>query len=209
MAVKPERSSTIDPADPPAPAAIHATRFDVRPASLPGISVLTRKPARDARGWLERMYDAEDLRPVLGDRAVVSVNRTLTARRGTVRGMHFQHPPHAETKLVHCLRGAVLDVAVDLRRGSPTFLHWFSEELSAENARAIVIPEGFAHGFQSLEDHVELLYLHTAPYRSSAEGGLNPLDPRLAIRWPLPVENLSPRDAAHPLVDDAFEGIIP
>ena len=97
----------------------------------------------------------------------------MTASRGTVRGMHFQHPPHAETKFVSCLRGEVFDVAVDLRNGSPTFLHWHAEILSADNHRTLVIPEGFAHGFQTLSDDCEMLYFHTAAYNPEAEGGLN------------------------------------
>ncbi len=124
-----------------------------------------------------------------------------------MRGLHFQHPPDAETKFVHCLRGEVCDVAVDLRRGSPTFLRWHAELLSADNHRTFVIPEGFAHGFQTLADDCEMLYFHTAGYRQEAEGGLNAQDPRLAIRWPLPVAGLSPRDAEHaPLAAD-FAGV--
>jgi dTDP-4-dehydrorhamnose 3,5-epimerase len=101
----------------------------------------------------------------------------------------------------------VFDVAVDLRRGSPTFLSWHAELLSAENHKTFVIPEGFAHGFQTLCDNCEMLYFHTAAYSPEAEGGLNALDPRLAIRWPLPVSGLSPRDASHPRVEANFAGI--
>lgn len=182
--------------------------FEIFPTPLAGLLVLQRKPKGDNRGYLERMHCAEELESILGDRRVVQINHTLTRDPGTVRGMHFQYPPHAETKFVNCLRGAVFDVAVDLRRASPTFLHWHSEILSAENHRTLVVPEGFAHGFQTLADNCELLYLHTAAYHAPAEGGLNPLDPLLAISWPLPVQTLSPRDASHLMLPGAFEGIV-
>jgi dTDP-4-dehydrorhamnose 3,5-epimerase len=176
---------------------------------LPGVQVLERQPIADARGWLERMFDADELRPIVGDRSVVAVNRTLTSASGTVRGMHFQVPPSAEAKVVSCLRGEVFDVAVDVRRASPTFLRWHAERLTADNRRSLFIPEGVAHGFQALTDDAELLYLHTASHDPAAERGIHPLDPRIGIEWPMAVENLSARDAGHPLLDDRFEGIEP
>jgi dTDP-4-dehydrorhamnose 3,5-epimerase len=97
----------------------------------------------------------------------------MTLRRGTVRGLHFQRPPHAEAKLVTCLHGQVFDVAVDLRAGSPTFLQWHAEELTESNGRSLLIPEGFAHGFQTLSEHCELLYVHSATFVPSSEGGIN------------------------------------
>jgi len=133
----------------------------------------------------------------------------MTARKGTVRGMHFQRPPHAEMKLVSCVRGEVFDVAVDLRRGSPTFLRWHAERLSADNNRALLIPQGFAHGFQALTDDAELIYCHSAAYDAASEGGLNPRDPRLAIAWPLPITELSARDAQAAMLDAAFTGMTP
>jgi len=122
--------------------------------------------------------------------------------------MHFQRPPHAEMKLVSCIRGEVWDVAVDLRVGSPTYLHWHAEQLSAENGFALLIPEGFAHGFQALTDDVDLLYCHSEAYTPAAEARLNPLDPKLAITWPLPVTELSVRDSQHPLLTAAFNGLL-
>ena len=127
--------------------------------------------------------------------------------RGTVRGLHFQYPPHAESKLISCLRGAVWDVAVDVRLGSPTFLHWHAERLEDGCASALLIPPGFAHGFQALTDDAELLYLHSADYTPNHEGGLSAHDARLAIQWPLPVRNLSDRDAGHAPLDVRFEGV--
>jgi dTDP-4-dehydrorhamnose 3,5-epimerase len=121
--------------------------------------------------------------------------------------MHFQYPPHSEMKLVSCLRGEIWDVAVDIRSGSPTFLHWHGLSLSANNCRALMIPEGFAHGFQTLTDDVELLYCHSAAYFAGADGGLNPLDSQLAIVWPLKATEISDRDRLHPLINSSFKGV--
>ena len=184
-----------------------SSRFVIQATSLSGLNVVERKLLGDSRGYLERMFCTEELRSVFGERSILQINHTLTQTKGTVRGMHFQYAPHAEMKLVSCLRGLVFDVAVDLRKGSPTFLHWHAELLNGENHKTLVIPEGFAHGFQTLTDDCEMLYLHTAAYAPDAEAGLNPKDLRLAIAWPLPITEMSLRDAAHlPIVAD-FEGI--
>lgn len=186
-----------------------STRFEIFDTPLTDLCVLQRKPVGDSRGYLERLFCAEELQALASGRHIAQINHTLTASHGTVRGMHFQRPPHAEIKFVSCLRGEVFDVAVDLRHNSPTFLRWHAEVLSADNHKSLVIPEGFAHGFQTLTDDCEMLYFHTAAYRPGAEGGLNAQDPRLAIQWPLPVSVLSPRDAAHPLLADDFTGVTP
>jgi dTDP-4-dehydrorhamnose 3,5-epimerase len=186
-----------------------STRFDILETPLAGLRVLQRNPIGDSRGYLERLYCSAELQTLAPGKVIVQINHTLTASRGTVRGMHFQRPPHAEVKFVSCLRGEVFDVAVDLRYHSPTFLHWHAEWLSADNHKTLVIPEGFAHGFQTLTDDCEMLYFHTAAYQPEAEGGLNAQDPRLAIQWPLPVVGLSPRDAMHPLLDNDFTGVAP
>lgn len=183
------------------------TRFEVQLTPIADLLVLQRKLMGDNRGYLERLFCAEELESFLAVRRIVQVNHTVTRDQGTVRGMHFQYPPHAETKFVCCLQGEVFDVAVDLRSNSPTFLHWHAEILSAENHRTLVIPEGFAHGFQTLTSNCEMLYLHTAAYHAPAESGLNPLDPQLAISWPLPVQTLSPRDASHLMLDEVFAGV--
>jgi dTDP-4-dehydrorhamnose 3,5-epimerase len=183
-------------------------RFDVRETTLPGMYLLQRTPQSDERGWLERLYCATDLADVLGTRTIAQVNRTLTRTKATVRGMHFQVQPSAEAKIVSCLRGAIFDVAVDLRRDSPTFLQWHGEMLSEENRRSLFIPEGFAHGLQTVVDDCELLYLHTAAHDPAAERGVHPLDPRVAIEWPLAIGDLSERDASHPLLGPEFDGIV-
>jgi dTDP-4-dehydrorhamnose 3,5-epimerase len=184
------------------------SRFDIQSTGLHCLNVLVRKPIGDTRGYLERIFCADELQDVLGARRVVQINRTLTIAKGTVRGMHFQFAPHAEMKLVSCLRGSVFDVAVDLRKESPTFLSWHAEILSADNHKTLAIPEGFAHGFQTLTDDCEMLYLHSTKYVPGAEAGLNPLDAKLAIAWPLPIREISPRDAAFALVIDGFEGVM-
>lgn len=185
------------------------SRFTSIATPLSGLMLLQRHPIGDARGYLERMFCREALAPWLGERAIVQINHTLTARASTVRGMHFQHPPHAEMKLVSCLRGEVYDVAVDLRPDSPTFGRWHAEILSAANQRTLLIPEGFAHGFQTLTDDCELLYLHTAAYRPEAEGGVNALDPVLGIAWPRPVLERSARDAGLAGLDSDSIGLMP
>ncbi|MDH4581052.1 dTDP-4-keto-6-deoxy-D-glucose epimerase [Pseudomonas sp. BN415] len=164
---------------------------------------------RDDRGAFTRLFCADTLSPVLGERRVVQINQSRTRAVGAVRGLHFQHFPHAEMKLVRCTRGRVWDVVVDLRRGSPSFLRWHAEELSAGNQRMLVIPEGCAHGFQVLEADSEMLYLHTEFYRPEAEGGLRHDDPTLAIAWPLAALDLSQRDRQHPLLTPDFIGLAP
>lgn len=165
------------------------------------------KPIADARGFFARFYCADEFRAAGLNKPIAQINHTLTRSKGAVRGLHFQHPPHAETKLVSCLSGAVFDVAVDLRADSPSFLHWHGEILSVENHRSLLIPEGYAHGFQTLTEDCELLYLHTAPFYPEAEGALNVTDPALTIQWPLPVSDLSERDRSHPFIDTHFSGI--
>ncbi len=182
-------------------------RFTLTATPLAGLTVVERHPIGDSRGYLERLFCQDEIGHLLNGRNIVQINHSLTAHAGTVRGMHFQHPPHLVTKFVTCLKGEIYDVAVDLRQGSPTFLHWHAEFLSATNHRTLVIPEGFAHGFQSVTDDCQLLYLHTAAFHLEAEGALNAQDPRLAIQWPLPIKELSARDQAHPLLDSGYTGI--
>jgi dTDP-4-dehydrorhamnose 3,5-epimerase len=183
------------------------SRFTVEATPLAGLQVVTRQRLGDARGSLSRLFCADELREAGWALPIAQINHTVTSRAGTLRGLHFQHPPHAEIKLVSCLRGEVYDVAVDLRAGSPTFLQWHAQRLSADNGRALLIPRGFAHGFQSLTDDVELLYCHSAAYAAAAEGGLNPHDARLSIDWPLAVTEISARDQAHPRLSDDFQGV--
>jgi dTDP-4-dehydrorhamnose 3,5-epimerase len=178
-----------------------SNRFTIRETPLAGLVTLTRHPRRDERGGFERLFCEHDLAEVLPPgRRIVQVNRSLTTTAGLVRGLHYQRPPHAELKIVVCLRGAVFDVAVDVRPDSPTCHRWHGVVLAAEAHPAVVIPEGFAHGFQALTPDCELLYFHSAAWAAEAEAALHPLDPTLAIRWPLPVAGMSARDRSHPFL---------
>jgi dTDP-4-dehydrorhamnose 3,5-epimerase len=183
----------------------------LRPTLTPiaGLVLVESRFQHDERGAFARLFCAEELSPLLDARRIVQVNQSTTQRVGAVRGLHYQNFPHAEMKLVRCTRGRVWDVVVDLRRGSPTFLQWHAELLSAENRHMLVIPEGCAHGFQVLEADSEMLYLHTEFYRPDAEGGVRHDDPALAIDWPLPVRDLSARDRQHALITPDFVGLAP
>lgn len=181
--------------------------LEILPTPLAGLCIVQRKRLEDDRGYFSRLFCAEEVALAGFGLPISQANQTLTRRRGAVRGLHFQHPPHAEDKFVSCLRGEIFDVAVDLRRGSPTFLQWHAEVLSAENQRSLLIPQGFAHGFQTLSEDCELLYLHSRPYAAQAEGALHVRDPALAITWPLPIAELSPRDASHPYLAATFRGL--
>jgi dTDP-4-dehydrorhamnose 3,5-epimerase len=183
------------------------SRFAFSATGLNGLTLVERQRIEDERGFLARLWCADEFATVGWAGGIAQINQTVTHRAGTVRGMHFQHPPHAEFKLISCLQGEVYDVAVDLRRGSPTFLKWYGNHLSANNRRGLLIPEGFAHGFQSITDDVELLYLHSRAYAADAEGALNSCDPRLGIGWPLPVSNMSPRDHSHSMLNAEFTGL--
>jgi dTDP-4-dehydrorhamnose 3,5-epimerase len=182
-------------------------RLHLTPTPLPGLLRMARQQARDTRGFFSRFFCAQELAQAGITRPIAQINHTYTARVGTVRGLHFQHRPHTEDKIISCLRGEIFDVAVDLRKDSPTFLHWHAEILSAHNAYSLLVPQGFAHGFQTLSDDCELLYLHTHPHTPQAEGALHVSDPRLAIGWPMPFTDLSERDTQHPHLTTDFQGI--
>lgn len=179
------------------------------PASIAGVFVVRTERHVDERGSFARFFCQEELAQALDGQRIVQVNHSATRTAGAVRGLHYQHAPHAETKLVRCLRGRAWDVALDLRAGSPTFLQWHAQELDGTGADMLVIPPGCAHGFQALEPDTELLYFHTAAYAAHAEGGVNALDPRLAIAWPLPVLQRSARDTTLGCIDSDFEGLAP
>jgi len=182
-------------------------RFEIRDTPLAGLKLIERLPIVDSRGFLERLFSEDELREELGDKTIAQVNRTVTSSRGTVRGLHFQLPPHSETKFVSCLRGEAFDVAVDLRQSSSTFMCWHGEVLRGSEHVTVFIPEGFAHGFQALTDDCELLYFHTARYEPASEGGVNALDPMLAIEWPEEITEISERDASQPMLTSEYRGV--
>lgn len=184
-------------------------RFEPIDTGLGGaVKLLRRKRIADERGFLTRLFEPAELEALGWTGGVAQINETGTTSKGTLRGLHFQHPPFAEAKLVTCTAGAIYDVAVDLRQGSPTFLQHFGVELSAETGCSLLIPEGFAHGFQALTDDVRMIYTHSAPYDAASEGALNALDPRLAIAWPLEVTVMSARDQAHAMLSHDYDGVI-
>lgn len=185
------------------------SQLEILDTPLDGLKIVKRTLLTDQRGFLARVFSARELATAGWHKPVAQINHSVTRGPGTVRGMHFQRGEHVEMKLVTCLRGTIWDVAVDLRPDSPTFLRWHAEELSEENGRAFLIPEGFAHGFQVQSEECDVLYLHSVPHAPQAEAGLNARDPRLAITWPKPITLMSARDNAHPMIDDRFEGLRP
>lgn len=146
-----------------------------------------------ARTWCQHEFEQHGLVATIAQ-ANMSFNHT----RGTLRGMHFQRAPYAETKLVRAVRGAIYDVIIDLRPDSPTYKRWIGVELSADNRRALFVPEGFAHGFQTLEDNTDVMYQVSQFYTPGAEGGLRYNDPTFEIVWPIPVSIISDKDASWP-----------
>ena len=182
-------------------------RFDFHPTPLTGLWVVQRKPIEDPRGFFCRFFCAKEFQAVGLEKPIAQINHTCTVKKGAIRGLHFQYPPHSEGKIVSCLRGEVYDVAVDIRAGSSTFLHWYGEILSAANQRSLLIPEGFAHGFQALTENCELLYLHSEAFHPQAEGALHVSDTGVGIVWPIAMTELSERDRSHPFIDLDFKGI--
>lgn len=175
--------------------------------SIDGVYVIEQQYGQDNRGFFGRVFCEEELSTVLGQRKIMQINHSGNAKAGCVRGLHYQLPPYAEMKLIRCIKGKVWDVAVDLRKHSTTYLQWFAQELSADNHKMMVIPEGCAHGFQVVEDDSELLYLHTAPYQPESEGGIHLLDETLNIPWPLAIQEQSERDTRLPYIGSGFEGV--
>lgn len=181
--------------------------MNVHPMPLSGLHEIRYTPTADARGRFTRLFCETELASIRTGLHFTQINLSETRGRGTLRGMHYQTPPAAETKLIHCLRGRVFDVAVDIRAGSPTFLQWHAIELAEDSDNAVFIPEGFAHGFQTLTDAAQLLYMHTAPWTPGCEAGLRYDDPRLAIAWPLPPTTVSYRDRNYARIDDSYYGV--
>ena len=183
-------------------------RFIFTATPLSGVWVAERKYSNDERGSFAKVFCEKEFIKVGVNKPIVQINHSLTRAKGTTRGLHFQHPPYAETKIISCLKGEVFDVAVDLRAGSETFLAWHAEIISRENKKSMIIPEGFAHGFQNLTDECELVYCHTGHYVPLSENGLNVKDERVGIRWPLPVIGLSERDKSYSLIETGYGGVV-
>jgi len=173
-------------------------RFE--PIPLDGGYLIYLEPRADARGMFARVFCTQEFAAKSLETVFVQANVSTNARAGTLRGMHFQRAPHAEAKLVRCIKGAVYDVIVDMREGSPTYLRWFGAELSEGNGAAMYVPKGFAHGYQALTDGAAVLYMVSAYYAPEAEGGLRFDDPKLSIAWPRAVTYISDKDAKWPLL---------
>lgn len=190
------------------PEIIQTAHFDFHFTTISDLFVLQRKPIADARGFFCRFFCAEEFQSIGLTKPIAQINHTYTKKKGAVRGLHFQYPPCAEVKIVSCLQGEIFDVAVDIRKDSPTFLRWFGISISADNKKSLFIPAGFAHGFQALTEDTETLYLVTADYNPAKEDALNAEDPLLGVRWPAKITELSDKDKAVPFIDQTYQGII-
>ncbi len=173
-------------------------RFHETP--LEGAFLIEPDLIEDERGWFARTFDAQEFSERGMNPLVIQCNASFNARRDTLRGMHYQAAPNGESKLVRCIRGTVFDVAVDLRADSSSYCRWHGLELSADSGRAFYIPEGMAHGFQTLSDECELIYMMGAPFVADSARGVRWDDPAFAIDWPAPQGELiiSQRDATYP-----------
>ena len=174
---------------------------------IKGLFTIEVEPFQDHRGKFYRVYCKNELKSIGYSKELVQINQSLTKKKGAIRGMHFQYPPKAETKIVKCLKGSIYDVVIDLRNQSPTYLNWHSEILSADNMKMLYIPEGFAHGFQTLEDNSEVLYFHTEFYSPDYESGIRYDDPKINIKWPLEITDISERDKGFNPIDNDFRGL--
>lgn len=174
------------------------------PTPLKGSFVIELSPVTDSRGWFARAFCKNEFSEIGHVKEWVQINHSFTKARGTLRGMHFQIPPCEEIKLVRCITGSVYDVIIDIRKNSQSYLKWFSTELSASNKKMIYIPEGFAHGFQTLTENSELIYHHSEFYTPGSEKGIMFNDPAINIKWPLPISDISEKDKNHP----AFPSIL-
>jgi len=168
------------------------------PGRVDGCFIIELEKRADDRGYFARTWCERELAEMGLSTRISQINIGVSLKAGTLRGMHYQLPPHAEVKIVRCSRGAVYDVAIDLRIASPTFRHWQACELTEQTGRMLYIPEGCAHGYLTLTDNVELMYLTSEPYAPDAAAGVRYDDPAFSIEWPASVSTISPADAAWP-----------
>ena len=177
------------------------------PTPLQGSYEIELNLSADSRGWFGRFFCKKEFDEIGHSKEWVQMNHSFTKTKGTVRGMHFQLPPHNEIKLVKCVSGVVFDVIIDLRKNSPTFLQSFGTELSAEKKNMLYIPEGFAHGFQTFTEDCELIYLHSEYYQPKVEAGIRFDDPLIDLKWPITISELSEKDKNHSYLNQSFKGI--
>ncbi|MCM2678950.1 dTDP-4-dehydrorhamnose 3,5-epimerase family protein [Echinimonas agarilytica] len=181
--------------------------FSVETLPLKGAFRVRHKVFSDHRGMFKRLSCHQSLLDSGVDAQPRQVNASLTPKKGTIRGMHFQHEPATETKIVCAMSGSLFDVLIDLRPDSDTYLQWYGEQLSGESHSSLIVPPGFAHGFQTTSDNVLMMYLNSTDYAPDLESGIHPLDPSIAVAWPLPVTELSAKDSEHSFIDSTFNGI--
>ena len=178
------------------------------PLDLKGAFTIDVQPFQDSRGFFTRTFCEKEFAAQNLVQHFVQANHSGTEGVGVIRGMHFQHAPYCEVKLVKCVQGSIFDVIVDVRAGSPTYLQWFGAELSADNKRMMYVPRGFAHGFQTLSDYSEITYMVSEFYNKESEGGVKYDDPVVNIKWPLPVSLVSDKDMKIPQISESFTGVI-
>jgi len=169
--------------------------------------IIKLKSSNDERGFFARTFCKKQFSNIGFNKEFVQFNHSFNKLKGTIRGMHYQKPPFSETKLIRCIQGSIYDVAIDLRKGSSTYLKSFGIELSSDNMICILIPEGFAHGFQTLVDDTALIYHHTNYYTPNTEGGVKFDDKILNIKWPLPPYNISSKDSSYSYINENFKPI--
>lgn len=181
-------------------------KLTITPTPFKDLYIITPNSFKDERGSFSRVFCSSELKEIFNF-DIKQINHSITKDKGTFRGLHFQYEPNAEIKMVKCIKGSILDIVVDIRKNSPTFLKHFAVELSEQNQKMIYVPKGFAHGFQTLEDNTELIYLHSSVYTPLNEGALNIKDPSLKINLPLDIIQISRRDLEHSFITDDFIGI--
>jgi len=182
--------------------------MDVELTKIKDLLIVDTNTLQDERGSFARLFCLNSFSLPLKDKRITQINSSITKKTGTIRGLHFQNSPALETKFVRCIKGKVFDVVVDLRASSETFLQWIGFELSEENRKMLVIPEGCAHGFQTLENDSEMLYFHTEFYSPEHEGGILFDDPAVGIDWPLTCSHISNRDLNLKRIDKDYKGIL-
>ena len=171
---------------------------------LPGAYLVELEPFQDERGLFARTYCKNEFAEIGHDSEFVQFNFSVSKETGTLRGMHYQAPPNAEIKLLRCIRGAIFDVIVDVRKDSKTFLNSFGAELSEENMLSMYVPEGFAHGFLTLTDNAQLIYHHTQSFSPEDYRGIRWDDPAVRVKWPFQPTNITEKDRSYPLIDEGF-----
>jgi dTDP-4-dehydrorhamnose 3,5-epimerase len=182
-------------------------KFNFSNTKISNLYVGERSKFENNVGTFERLFCKDQFKKIGFQNNIVQINRNFTIHTGTLRGLHFQYSPFAEEKVVTCLKGSVFDVALDIRRNSPTFLKWHGEILSESNSKCMFIPKGFAHGFVTLVNNCEILYFHSEFYSSKNEGGILYNDPIINIKWPIEIKHLSERDKKHEKLNSSFKGV--